>query len=642
MMINKYILPVFFFILISSDAISQVTETNKPYKDLSHFSTVFGHEKNYRIYLPTEYNTTVNRYPVIYFFHGWGGRHYKDDNALLEYELIGELVNKYKVILVMWDGNIEESEPRPYNIGNHKDVKYSIQMKDYFPELVNHIDSAYRTLNQRSCRGIIGFSMGGIMSFFLAGKYPDMVCSAVDLAGSPEFFIGYPGNHTLYPLRYTFKNLMEVSARQHGGDSDILVHLNREVKKGAEWEGYPYEFYEFRGGHMIDPPGETAAFEMAMSFISDKFGKEAGVPALWCHYDIYPEFSVWDFHVASNKQVPGFLFLRNVSNQGFGFYTYKWLPDGPFIPGIQAKISTSPVYTPGKTYATVKWTPLQNDVDKGQVVADREGRISLIADGYGMEAGIYDDRSKPDFIAASYILNESDKLLKTGEESNLVLELFNRGGEIKERKKLQVSVMTHDSTVIIKNSTSEIWVESGERLIDAGPFTISTNKQPPAHGEPFQIKLKVKTETDDTSSSDEIIMPVLFYNVDKFENIRIDDGRKIKDKAFGAGNNDGIVNAGERIMLYESDRRLRLYSNDKWVDRTKEVLHDEQLPAVWEDGFTLSSIIQIKEDCPDGHIIEFIGSYETNTWNPVERNLHWGKVYIRVVNRYKGRGANEE
>jgi hypothetical protein len=87
-----------------------------------------------------------------------------------------------------------------------------------------------------------------------------------------------------------------------------------------------------------------------------------------------------------------------------------------------------------------------------------------------------------------------------------------------------------------------------------------------------------------------------------------------------------------KIMVYENDRRLRLYTNDQWVDRSQEVLHDEQLPAIWEDGFTLSSILRIKEDCPNGHIIEFTASYETNTWNPVERNLHWGKVLITVRN----------
>jgi len=117
-MINR----LFLFLLSSSVCFAQT----HPYRDLSHESKVFGHPKSYRIYLPEGYNQSTQHYPVIYFFHGWGGRHFMDPSAKLEYELIGDLVNKYRVILVMWDGNMEESEPRPYNTGNHEDVKYQI------------------------------------------------------------------------------------------------------------------------------------------------------------------------------------------------------------------------------------------------------------------------------------------------------------------------------------------------------------------------------------------------------------------------------------------------------------------------------------------------------------------------------------
>jgi predicted peptidase len=77
------------------------TANAQPYQDLTHESQVFGHKKFYRLYLPDNYAKSGKRYPVIYFFHGWGGRHFKDDNANLEYEKLQELVNKYQVIMVM-------------------------------------------------------------------------------------------------------------------------------------------------------------------------------------------------------------------------------------------------------------------------------------------------------------------------------------------------------------------------------------------------------------------------------------------------------------------------------------------------------------------------------------------------------------
>ena len=135
-------------------------ENESAFRDLNHFSQVFSKEKEYRIYLPLNYHSSNKKYSVIYHFHGWGGRHFKDDSANLEYELIGELVNKYQVILVMWDGNMIESEPRPYNIGYHEDMIFEQQMKDYFLELVTHIDNTFKTKTDRNSRGIIGFSMG--------------------------------------------------------------------------------------------------------------------------------------------------------------------------------------------------------------------------------------------------------------------------------------------------------------------------------------------------------------------------------------------------------------------------------------------------------------------------------------------------
>src|SRR3981081_2092608 len=71
-----------------------------PYRDLTHYSKVFGQDRWYRLYLPAGYKRGESRrYPVIYFFHGWGGRHFKDDNAKLDYVRLQELVDAYQCIL---------------------------------------------------------------------------------------------------------------------------------------------------------------------------------------------------------------------------------------------------------------------------------------------------------------------------------------------------------------------------------------------------------------------------------------------------------------------------------------------------------------------------------------------------------------
>jgi len=43
--------------------------------DLKHYSYIFGEERNFRVFLPPDYDqATGKRYPVIYFFHGWSQR----------------------------------------------------------------------------------------------------------------------------------------------------------------------------------------------------------------------------------------------------------------------------------------------------------------------------------------------------------------------------------------------------------------------------------------------------------------------------------------------------------------------------------------------------------------------------------------
>jgi hypothetical protein len=78
--------------------------------------------------------------------------------------------------------------------------------------------------------------------------------------------------------------------------------------------------------------------------------------------------------------------------------------------------------------------------------------------------------------------------------------------------------------------------------------------------------------------------------------------------------------------------RLRLYTDDPHVQTSQERLVDEVLPARWPDGFTLSSIIKISDDCPAGHEIECLASYETKTHMPIERKVTWGMVRIKVEN----------
>lgn len=629
---------IFYFLLFSG-----FQNKPLPYEDITHYSQVFSKEKTYRLYLPDGYKQSKKKYPVIYFFHGWGGRYYKDDSAKLEYEMIGELVNKYQFILVMWDGNMDESEPRPYNIGDHHDVKFDIQMKDYFIEFITHIDSTYRTLTDRSNRGIIGFSMGGIMSYYLAGKYPDKVSAAVNMVGSPDFFMGLPGNHSHYQVKYTFDNLRDVGLLFHNRDECPMSGLNDEVNNGAIWSGSNnYEYLKLAGEHKVDNQGEIKVFESTVRFVIDQFNNPRPMNDSWSHYDFCPEFELWGYSVKSNKNEPGFLFLRNVSSNGFGFYTKKWLPDGPAIKECKTIVSTAPIYDPGVNYQIRVFNQLEKQFSTLNIAAGPDGRLVMELNGDGYEIGIEKKEQQISFATIGYQLRQNNKFLRVNEENELAVDIFNRGDSYVAEGNLRVTLSCADSSVTISLPTQEIYLQSVNQVFKTKPFKIFSNKIPPADGSPKWLLMKVQMDCDTFHFEDEFLLPV-WYDLSRFNNIQIDDGcmvaatanqsdynHTLADSIYGKGNGDGVASPGEQIMLYKNGHRLRLYTEDPFVITSDEILVDEMLPAVWPDGFTLSSVVKIAENCPEGHEIEFQAHYETKTHGPIYRHLKWGKVKIKI------------
>ena len=605
---------------------------NRTYQEKEHYSRVFGQNREFLLYLPDSYTKSEKRYPVIYYFHGWGGRPYMDVNANLAYDSIQNLVNKYQLILVMADGSMDGIEPNPYNVGEPEDVRFSIQYKDYFPELMGYIDSNYRTLTDRGHRALMGFSMGGFISLFMGGIYADRICAVMSFAGSPEMMTGYPGNETLYPVRYTFKNLNDLDVRIHNGNIDILYWLNEEVNAGAGWEGKKIEYWTFPGPHMIDHRGKTTVLEMGIKFISDAFQKKWPPPKKWSHYDIYPSFDLWGYQVRTDKKEPGFIFLKNVDSIGFGIYALRWLPDGPAMAPVSMQVLTAPLYKPGGCYDMMLYSAAKDSLITKSICADSNGRIDIQPTGSGDQIGITDKNSLPEWVVLDYTVDDSSRFLKTGKENKIRVRLLNRGGESDLPATIRLVLNTTDSAVHIKNPEREIKFEKGQRMIRTEAFTVLCNKKPPPHAEPPMIKFSLTEQYSRGIFMDDFTVPVL-YNVPLFDSIRIDDGLNLRDSVFGRGNGDGMADAGENILLYQGSHRLRIYTEDPWVPGNQERLAIEIIPARWPDGMSLSSVFHILPGCPDGHVISGIACYETKTFNPIERKLTWGSFRLMVKNK---------
>jgi endo-1,4-beta-xylanase len=131
----------------------------------------------YNVFLPPDYATSGQRYPVIYFLHGAGGNENSDAGGFSA--LVRKAVDAKKipaVICVFPNGGMSgyRDNPAANVMGETLIVK----------ELVPLIDSTYRTRPTREGRAIGGFSMGGGGAVRLALKYPDLFSRAASWAGA--------------------------------------------------------------------------------------------------------------------------------------------------------------------------------------------------------------------------------------------------------------------------------------------------------------------------------------------------------------------------------------------------------------------------------------------------------------------------
>ena len=162
----------------------------------------------YIYYKDKEAQTTC--YPVLYLLHGAYGC-YSDWSQKADLNL---LANKYGVIIVCPDGQDSWYFDSP--------IDPMMQFETYVSkELVEYIDSHYRTYANRFMRAITGLSMGGHGALFLAWRHPDVFWSCGSMSGNMDI--------TQYPDKWHIKDrLGEQSANpQRWRDHAVCNQVER-------------------------------------------------------------------------------------------------------------------------------------------------------------------------------------------------------------------------------------------------------------------------------------------------------------------------------------------------------------------------------------------------------------------------------
>ena len=213
------------------------------------------------VYLPSDYYQSEKSYPVLYLLHGARGYETswirKGDILRLTDSLItNHLAEPF--ILVMPNVNQYDNDA-DFEDSRFKDALESLFEVDgtvesgFMRDVVQYVDSLFRTRTEKSGRAIAGLSIGGLQCIYLSANHPD----AFDYIG-----IFSPITWTIFkasPYKTFFDKLdnkLEQQFREtpkgyyiYTGKNDYVHFAAQDFHKKLQKKSYPHNYIETNGSH---------------------------------------------------------------------------------------------------------------------------------------------------------------------------------------------------------------------------------------------------------------------------------------------------------------------------------------------------------------------------------------------------------
>ena len=220
-------------------------------------SPTLGQQRRMTVYLPAAYDGK-KAFPVKYLLHGHGGDETAWGDLGRASQIMDNLIAEGKcvpMIVVMPNGNPTcNAAPGWWHEGmytpdgnafNQRGAKAS--MEESFMDIVNFVDSHYKTVKKRSGRAVTGLSMGGGHTFGISRLYPEtfdyygLQSAAARVQQNDAKF-----NEQMSRLFSSKPKLFWIAI----GKEDFLIQQNNGLRQYLDAHNYPYEYYENDGGHI--------------------------------------------------------------------------------------------------------------------------------------------------------------------------------------------------------------------------------------------------------------------------------------------------------------------------------------------------------------------------------------------------------
>lgn len=212
---------VVMLVTVTSEARGQARTIRMP--------SPLGGDRLFAILLPLSYDGSNARYPVVYLFHGGG----QDHTAFMARTAFPPIARRHEFIVVMPAADRSYSAMGPEAQGRYHDFVAN--------EIVDYVDSHYRTIPTKEARAIAGLSMGGRIATMTALRHPDRFAAvgAFSAALRPDAEAAVKDVPAAAPFFYL-----------SCGTTDSLLPINREFVGWLKERELAHEYREAPGlGH---------------------------------------------------------------------------------------------------------------------------------------------------------------------------------------------------------------------------------------------------------------------------------------------------------------------------------------------------------------------------------------------------------
>jgi len=561
--------------------------------DSSFYSNAFETERWYRIYLPSDYYSNPNKaYPVVYYFHGYGGR-YKWDEYDLDYDPgypgngrvhplyvmeWREYAASHDIIIVTWDGyepNLHPGQkfregikygwcpPYDYPRAHEKNIsQWGWDYRPYFRELVGHIDSNYRTIADRDHRAITGLSMGGLTALYISGQNKDLISSMSAFCPADNIpMYGPKGYLSVFPVLEMYRSLDGLSVRLTANDGDWLFANDLQMNRIIPGSGLkPYDY------HLADFPDHGVAdADLQLDFHMKEFEKTHPNPDNWNHIcPSFLNFSQWGYHFSLNRPDPALTVVENVSKGHMKVFGRKFIPDGPMVMDEAIHVETDKIYTPSTKYDLVEYNLTSESFSSKEVSSSETGSLGFTLPGGGNIVGISGDGINP--ATGLRIINKENYdylYFEEGKVYALDLDLVNVSTTNFDNITIK-AFSNHPYINFSNNELTDLSVNSKEKITLDKQIIFAFNQYNIENlvGN-IQFEISVNGVIADTQKIVFFTTPVSPYVPE--DDVIILDGRteygvpvfnqgsnsvRTANLSGGTGNGNGIAETGEEILVY--------------------------------------------------------------------------------------------